>query len=277
VKNNVEIRFNNTINSVTQNDKEVTVQLSDNSIIAADILIVAEGIRSTTRKKIWSDSVVEDFNIFYAAGQLRGKHSYQTGNYLTYRGDKQMLAILPLSEDELAIQCYIHNTAQVDKLQDISKDILSDTFKDLAGDALELIKKLETRGGIFSDKIGMVHEPVLYKERVVLLGDAGYCPTALSGMGASLSIYGAKALVHYIDNSPTDLNEAFTNYNTLMQPIIQKFQINAGKNARTFLPMSKGSLILNNLLFKYIPSAIIAKRMRRELTLTRQQLNFLKD
>ena len=122
--------------------------------------------------------MVEDFNIFYAAGQLRGKHSYQTGNYLTYRGDKKMLAILPLSEDELAIQCYIHNTANVDKLQDISKGLLSETFKDLDEKALKLLKELEAKGGIFSDKIGMVNEPFLYKGRVVLLGDAGYCPTA---------------------------------------------------------------------------------------------------
>lgn len=39
----------------------------------------------------------------------------------------------------------------------------------------------------------MINSPTLVDSNVVLLGDAGYCPIALSGMGASLSIYGAKA------------------------------------------------------------------------------------
>jgi 2-polyprenyl-6-methoxyphenol hydroxylase-like FAD-dependent oxidoreductase len=277
IKDNVEILFNTMINNVTQNEKEVNVQLSDNSSITADLLIVAEGIRSGTRAKIWTDSAVEDFNIFYAAGKLQGKHAYQTGNYLTYRGRKKILAILPLNDNELAIQCYIHDTANVDKLQDISKGLLSETFNDLDEKALKLLKQLEAKGGIFADKIGMVHEPVLNKGRVVLLGDAGYCPTALSGMGASLSIYGAKALAHYIDKSPTDLDKALANYNSLMQPIIEKFQSNARKNARTFLPMNKISLWLNNILLKYIPSSIFAKKISNELTLTKEQVNFFAD
>ena len=121
----------------------------------------------------------------------------------------------------------------------------------------------------------MVHTPILYKNNVVLLGDAGYCPTPLSGMGASLSIYGAKALANFIDNSPDDLKKALDGYNNLMQPIIQKFQSNARKNARTFLPLGQTKLWLMNLIFKLVPLSSITRKMNNELTLTDNQRNFI--
>lgn len=273
IKDNIELRFFTAIKEIIENEKEVTVTLSDNSIIKSDLLIVSEGLRSTTRTKVWNNSPIEDFNVFYAAGRLQSEHSYKVGNFQIYRDVKKMLAILPLSQNDLAIQCYVHNTADVDNEKAIEKGILSDTFQDYDVNVTELIKKLEATGDIFSDKMGMVHEPILYKGRIVLLGDAGYCPTPLSGMGASLSIFGAKALVHFIANAPNSLDKALDNYNKLMQPIILKFQNSARNNLKTFLPMSKISLALNNFVFKYIPKYFITK-VSKELTLTNEQRDF---
>ncbi len=274
ISDEVEIRYGTTIRSSVQNGNKVNVQLSDNTDMTADLLIISEGLRSPTRNKIWNQSPVEDFQVFYAAGRLQGRHTYRVGCFQTYRGIKKMLAILPLSENELALQCYIHHSADIDNIDAIEKGILSDSFKDFNATVIDIVKKLEINGGIFSDKIGMVHIPDLHKGRVVLLGDAGYCPTSFSGMGASLAIYGAKALDHFIHESPADIEGALNEFNHLMQPIILKFQNNARKNARTYLPMNNTSLTLNNILFKYVPDYFITKKISAELTLTEGQRNF---
>jgi 2-polyprenyl-6-methoxyphenol hydroxylase-like FAD-dependent oxidoreductase len=274
IKNVVEIRYGTTIQSSAQNDDKVSVILSDGGIINADLLIISEGLRSQTREKIWRDSSVEDFNIFYAAGRLEGIHSYKVGSFQTYRGIKKMLAVLPLNENELALQCYIHNKADVNQTGAIENGILSDSFLGFNDRVTGLIRKLEMKGGIFSDKIGMVHIPHLNQGRTVLLGDAGYCPTSFSGMGASLAIYGAKALVHFIDQQPNDINKALEDFNKLMQPIVLKFQNNARKNAKTFLPMNNTRLKLNDFLLKYTPDYFITRKLSGELTLTDQQRKF---
>jgi len=274
VREKIEIRFGTIIKSLTQNESEVTATLSDNSIIQADLLIISEGFRSATRNKIWKSSHVEDFNISYAAGRLQGKHSYKVGTIQTYQGLKKMLAILPLSDNELAIQCYIHNTANMDNAEAIANGIMSGSFPGFDSDVIELMKKMEARENIFSDKLGMVHEPVLHRGRIVLLGDAAYCPTGLSGMGASLSIYGAKALAGFINDSPNDLNKALENFNSLMQPVILKFQGNARKNAKAFLPMTTFSLSMKNIILKYMPVSMITKKLSKDLILTQQQRNF---
>jgi 2-polyprenyl-6-methoxyphenol hydroxylase-like FAD-dependent oxidoreductase len=274
IRNNVELRLGTIIKSVMSNEEAVTVALSDGSLLDADLLIVAEGLRSPTRNMIWKDSPVEDFNTIYAAGRLPGKHAYSVGCFQTYRGVRKMLAILPLSENELALQCYIHRAAGADHMQAIEEGILSDTFEDFNQEVKSLIKKLEKQGGIFSDKMGMVHVSDLHKDRVILLGDAGYCPTSFSGMGASLAIFGAKALVHFLDESPEDMNRALETYNEFMQPVILKFQHNARKNAKTFVPKNKTSLQRNNFILKYVPDYFISKKMSGELTLSDGERNF---
>jgi 2-polyprenyl-6-methoxyphenol hydroxylase-like FAD-dependent oxidoreductase len=275
IQDKVEIRYGTTIRSAIQNNHQVDVILSDNNSFSVDLLIISEGLRSPTRNMFWNDLPVEDFNVFYAAGRLQRRHTYRVGCFQTYRGIRKMLAVLPLSENELALQCYIQHTTDVDLTKAIEGGILSGSFPDFNTEVLSLIEELETKGGIFSDKMGMVHVSNLHKGRVVLLGDAGYCPTSFSGMGASLAIYGAKALVHFIDLSPDNVDGALERFNQLMQPVILKFQRNARKNARTFLPANNRSLQLNNFVFKYVPDYLISKKISGELTLTERQKNFL--
>lgn len=271
IKDKVEVRFATTITSLALDNEKVSVRLSDESSITADMLIIAEGIRSTTRSIVWQDSPVEDLNIFYAAARIPGKHAYSKGEYHSYRGVKKIFAILPLSEDELALQCNFHQSVTGNNIETVSKGMLGEIFSDLPSAVVSLITDAESNQNIYFDKIAMVHESVLYKGRIVMLGDAGYCPTPLSGMGASLGIFGAKALTHFLSDSAGRLPTAFERYNTLMQPIIQKFQTNARANAKTFLPMSKRALRLNDLIMKLVPSAIISRKIGNELTLTKNE------
>jgi 2-polyprenyl-6-methoxyphenol hydroxylase-like FAD-dependent oxidoreductase len=128
---------------------------------------------------------------------------------------------------------------------------------------------------MFADKMGVVRAPDLVNDRLVLLGDAGYCPTALSGMGASLSIYGAKALAHFINDSRDDIAGALSNYNAMMQPIIRKFQENARMNAASFLPADKMSLQHFATSFSGASESEAHKRLTEQIILTDAQLNFV--
>jgi hypothetical protein len=62
-----------------------------------------------------------------------------------------------------------------------------------------------------------------------------------------------------------------------MQPVILKFQQNARKNARTFLPVNNWNLQMNNFVFRYVPDYLISKKISGELTLTDRQKNFLPE
>jgi len=116
----------------------------------------------------------------------------------------------------------------------------------------------------------MVKEPTLYKKRVVLLGDAGYCPTFLSGMGASLSLLGAKCLSNLLIKSPDNTENVFKEYNTFMQPILHQFRENARSNANSILATSPFNLYATNLITRFLPKSILYKSWGEQFKLSEE-------
>lgn len=274
LKDQVNILFNTTISGITSTDKRTEVKFSDGSGMEADLVIVSEGLRSSTRERYFTDSQMEDFNTLYMGGRLQMEHSYTVGDFKIYIDVNKMLSIYPITSNEIAIQCYIHHTGDIATIKQRSAELLESSFSDYSIEVRDLLTRFTEKGLMFVDKMGMVGAPDLVNGNLVLLGDAGYCPSALSGMGASLSIYGAKALSHFIGKTPDDLASACSNYNILMQPIIRKFQGNARNNASSFIPADAQRLDQFVDSFRAASDIELKKIMTDPIVLTEDQLNF---
>lgn len=274
IKDKVNVLLNTTISRLVQKGDITSVTLSDGKEITADLVIVSEGLRSSTREQYFKDCKVEDFNTLYMGGKLKFNHGYTVGSFKIYIDVNKMLSIYPIAPDEIAIQCYIHHTGALSASKQNATELLESSFNGYNQEVKHLLNQFTAHGLLFIDKMGMVNAPDLVNGNLVLLGDAGYCPTALSGMGASLSIYGAKALAHFISKTPGDLSSACKNYNTLMQPIIQKFQGNAKKNAASFIPADEERLIQFVHSFRSASDEDLQKIMTDPILLTEDQLAF---
>ena len=274
LKDSIAIRFSAAIGKLAQSDNEVKITLQNGEELEADLLIVSEGLRSTTRQSYFPESVLEDFNVLYMGGRLKGPHAYEVGKFNVYIDVNKMLSIYPIAQDEIAIQCYVHDSGNLTSIQHKANELLTSSFNAYNKEIQHLLNRFVENGIMFIDKMGMVNSPNLVNGNVVLLGDAGYCPTALSGMGASLSIYGAKALAHFIREYPNDLKTAGSNYNTMMQPLIRKFQGNAKNNAASFIPDSQEKLNRFVLSFRAASDVDMQKIMTAPIVLTEDQLNF---
>jgi 2-polyprenyl-6-methoxyphenol hydroxylase-like FAD-dependent oxidoreductase len=275
IRGKVEILFDTTIDHLQQDGGKVHIHLSNGASVVADMVIVSEGLRSVTRARYFPESQLEDFNLLYMGGRLMGKNSYSMGVISTYLDVDRMLSIYPISSNEIAIQCYIHTTEELSKIHANITAILKDHFKSYSTEVRHLVDRIVESGQTFVDKMGMVHAPDLFNGNIVLLGDAGYCPTALSGMGASLSIYGAKAFAHFLSQSANDISTTLLNYDRLMKPIIKKFQENARNNARSFIPRNEGDLSRFSQLFKTASEEEVSKMMTDQLVLTAEQKEFI--
>jgi len=274
LKDQVNVLFDTTISGITSTGDKTEVTLSDGRSMEADLVIVSEGLRSSTRARYFTDSQIEDFNTLYMGGSLQIEHSYAVGAFKIYIDVNKMLSIYPIADNEIAIQCYIHHTGDLAKIKQKSAELLHSSFNEYSIEVKDLLNRFVEKGLMFVDKMGMVDATDLVNGNMVLLGDAGYCPTALSGMGASLSIYGAKALSHFISKTPDDLKSACSNYNTLMQPIIRKFQGNARNNASSFIPADEQRLDQFVNSFRAASDIKLKKIMTDPIVLTEDQLNF---
>lgn len=274
LKDHVPVMFSTTISGMTSRGEKTEVRFSDGNKMEADLIIISEGLRSSTREHYFTGSQMEDFNTLYMGGRLHTEHSYPVGAFKIYIDVNKMLSIYPIAKNEIAIQCYIHHTGDLATIQQKSGEVLLRSFSDYSMEVKGLLNRFAEEGLMFVDKMGMVNAPDLVNGNMVLLGDAGYCPTALSGMGASLSIYGAKALSHFISKTPDDLRSACNNYNVLMQPVIRKFQSNARNNASAFIPADAQRLDQFVNTFRAASDTELKKIMTDPIILTEDQLNF---
>jgi flavin-dependent dehydrogenase len=73
----------------------------------------------------------------------------------------------------------------------------------------------------YFDIAAQVDMPAWSNDRVVLVGDAGYCPSPMSGQGSSLALIGAYVLAGELAAAAGDHRQAFAAYERLLRPFIE--------------------------------------------------------
>jgi 2-polyprenyl-6-methoxyphenol hydroxylase-like FAD-dependent oxidoreductase len=76
----------------------------------------------------------------------------------------------------------------------------------------------------YFDKLSQIHMPAWSSGRVVLVGDAAYCPSPAAGMGGSTAILGATALHDALADTGGDVAAAFSSYERAFRPIAEEIQ-----------------------------------------------------
>lgn len=76
----------------------------------------------------------------------------------------------------------------------------------------------------YFDTMCQVHVDRWWRGRSVLLGDAGYCGSPLTGMGTSMSLVGAYVLAGELASTPDDHEAAFARYQDEMRAYVAQCQ-----------------------------------------------------
>ena len=88
-------------------------------------------------------------------------------------------------------------------------------FRDAGCETDRVLERLQSDDGetLYLQEIAQVKCSSWVKDRVVLLGDAGYCPSPVSGQGTTVALVGAYILAGCIATYP-DHHEALEQYQT---------------------------------------------------------------
>lgn len=62
LKDHVPVMFSTTISGMTSRGEKTEVRFSDGNKMEADLIIISEGLRSSTRERYFTGSQIEDFN-----------------------------------------------------------------------------------------------------------------------------------------------------------------------------------------------------------------------
>ena len=223
----VEYLFGERVVSVAQDQGGVDVTFAGAGTRRFDLLIVAEGIRSTTRNMVFgAEPDYRDLGFYTAYCTIprtddddRWWRWYTTtgGRSVQLRPDNvgTTRASLNFPGPPTGLD-YQDRENQVRRLQEV--------FADVGDAAPRILDALaDDPSSLYLDRIAQVRLPSWSRGRVAVVGDAAYCATPVSGMGTSLAIAGAYLLAGAV-GATTDHVEAFATYEREMRPFVDEAQ-----------------------------------------------------
>jgi len=104
------------------------------------------------------------------------------------------------------------------------REMLAAKFADVGWKARQLVEAARIAPDFFFDNIGQVHMEHWTNGRAALVGDAGYCPSPLTGLGTSLALVGAYVLAGELGRANGDHRAAFARYEEIMRPYVKTCQ-----------------------------------------------------
>lgn len=234
-KENVNYRFGISVSEFDNRDDCVVVTFSDGSVETYDLLIGADGQGSRIRKmllKSESQQTNESINMGIYLCFFRTPRIPETERLTTmYVGTRQRM-LMTRVHSETEGQVYMAVRGHIDELDDAlgkdvdtQKQVFAELFKDAGWRAEELIEYMHKSTDFYASPTNMIRSGIWSKKRVVLVGDAGYCPTPLTGMGTSIAMIGATILAGEIGRHGADnLPAAVEAYETAFRPYVDIVQ-----------------------------------------------------
>lgn len=223
----VEYVYGNHIADVAPDDDGVTVSFADGPQRRFDLLVIAEGIRSRSRRLVFGDEVrLRDLGQYTAYGTIpRQADDDDWWRWHAVPGGRAVMLRPDNVGTTRATLCYMTPPLGHEDL-DAGRQIeaLRETFADVRWQAPRILDALaENHDDFYLDRVGQVHAPSWSRGRIALLGDAAYCASPISGMGTSLSLTGAYLLAGELSRH-SEPDAGLRSYESLMRPYATKGQ-----------------------------------------------------
>lgn len=127
------------------------------------------------------------------------------------------------------------------------KEILSNTFAGVRWQVPRVLEEMWSARDFYFDLIAQVRMEHWTRGRVALLGDAGYSPSPVTGLGTSLALVGAYVLAGELARSPARNDLAFARYESVMREYVQQCQQLPPGGLEGMLPRNHRGIWIRNL------------------------------
>lgn len=256
-RNDVEYIFGDSITSIEQSEEGVRVTFEHGAPRTFDLVVGADGLHSNVRALTFGDEskfthhLGAYISIFTTPNDLHLDHWE-----LYHNAPGKLVCIYSLRKDTEAKCFFLFNSPPLhydyrDSRQ--QKKLLAEKF---AGDGWQIPKLLKTAWDttdFYFDSVSLIQMERWSSGRTVLLGDAAYCASPLSGQGTGLALVGAYVLAGELAEAQGDYQTAFARYESEMRGYAQANQQFAIKSVKEFAPQTRMQHWLRNLMFRMLP------------------------
>ncbi|MWA16208.1 FAD-dependent monooxygenase [Streptomyces sp. BA2] len=237
----VEYLFGDSITALNEDEAGVRVEFARGSSRAFDLVVGADGLHSTVRRLTFGPEEryahhLGSYLSVFSADNFLALDDWQmwlrdgdTGfGIMPVRGNTELRIAFGFESAPLA-----HDGAAL-------RQLVVDMLASMRWEGTRLAEAARKAPDFYCDAMAQIRMDQWSLGRVTLLGDAGYCPSPLSGQGTSLALVGAHVLADCLAQDNGDHRTAYARYEQRMRPFVTLNQALATENPGG--PASEASL-----------------------------------
>jgi 2-polyprenyl-6-methoxyphenol hydroxylase-like FAD-dependent oxidoreductase len=254
IKGTTEVLFGDEIVGLKEEASAVRVQFKHANERQFDLVIGADGLHSKVRELIFGpeDSFENQLGYLVAAFEVCGYRPRDEDVYVIYSKPGRMLGRFALQKDRTLFLFVFTETRHLSPLVDLSarKAILRERFNDGTWECPRILGELEHTNELYFDRVSQIKMDRWSKGRVALVGDAAFCVSLMAGQGSALAMTAAYVLAGELAKAKGNHDQAFNEYQNLLQTFINSKQRGAERFANAFAPTTQWGLFLRNLVIR---------------------------
>jgi 2-polyprenyl-6-methoxyphenol hydroxylase-like FAD-dependent oxidoreductase len=231
----VTLTFDESVAELHDDGRGVDVHFASGERDRYDLVVGADGLHSATRRMVFGPErqYVRHLGFYTALANLPGHHPTGAPNPI-YNYPGHMAGIVTYRDVALAVLTFRSSWIDYDYHDlDAQKRILTDEFGEHGRWRVpELLDAACRDPELYFDSVSQIHMPSWHRGRIVLVGDAAYCASPMSGRGTSLALTGTSLLAEGLTQNADDLEAALTHYEHEQRPHVTYAQgtVDAGGN-----------------------------------------------
>jgi len=225
-KDKVRYIFGDFVTGIDDAGEKVNITFNSGKAESFDLIVGADGIGSKIREMVFGDEAVLDYLGLYTSYFTITKSETDSNWARWYiANESRNILIRPDNKGTTrAALNFLSPDSHYGKLSlDRQKEILTKIFENAGWETDRILKGLWDCEDLYLDAVTQVKMPSWSKGRVVLIGDAAYCPTPITGKGTALAMIGAYILAWELYLA-SDQQTAFAELEKKLRPYVEKTQ-----------------------------------------------------
>ncbi len=215
----VEYLFDDTITAI----EGARVTFERNAPCDFDVIVGADGLHSNVRRLVFGPEERFISNLGMYLGVFTAPNFLNLDHWQVFQQGEVVGGGVMSARANAECRVYMGFNGDVTfdyRDVDAQRRLLAEKFEGAAWEWQTALKHMWEAPDFHFDSMSQIRMDTWSKDCVVLLGDAGYCGSPMSGQGTSMALVGAYVLAGELRDNADNIGTAFQRYEEILRPYV---------------------------------------------------------